>query len=84
MRRRRPINRLETFAAEGNGNRSYTDLARFVDIACGSGLECAACIDALVARKLLEPEPCLQCVTRMFSVNEVMVVLLDEIDFHET
>ena len=42
--------------AEGNGKRSYTDRARFVDIACGSGLECAACIDALVARKLLEPE----------------------------
>jgi len=42
--------------AEGNGKRSYTDRARFVDIACGSGLECAACIDALVARKLLEPK----------------------------
>ena len=42
--------------AEGNGKRSYTDRARFVDIACGSGLECAACIDALVARKRLDPE----------------------------
>jgi len=42
--------------AEGNGKRSYTDRARFVDIACGSSLECAACIDAIVARKLLNPE----------------------------
>jgi four helix bundle protein len=42
--------------AEGNGKRSSTDRARFVDIACGSALECAACIDALVARNLLEQE----------------------------
>jgi four helix bundle protein len=42
--------------AEGNGKRSSTDRARFVEFACGSGLECAACIDALVARKLLEPQ----------------------------
>ena len=47
---------ISNHIAEGNGKRSYTDRARFVDIACGSGLECAACIDALVARNRLDPE----------------------------
>ena len=40
--------------AEGNGKRSKPDRARFIDIACGSALECAACIDALVVRGLLD------------------------------
>jgi four helix bundle protein len=40
--------------AEGNGKRSKPDRARFIDIACGSAFECAACIDALVVRGLLD------------------------------
>src|SRR5271170_3339868 len=41
--------------AEGNGKRSHTDRCRYLDIARGSALECAACLDVLVARKRLEP-----------------------------
>ena len=37
--------------AEGNGKRSPIDRARFLDIARGSALECAACLDVLVARR---------------------------------
>jgi four helix bundle protein len=37
--------------AEGNGKRSLADRSRYLDIARGSALECAACLDGLVARR---------------------------------
>jgi hypothetical protein len=36
--------------AEGNGQRSHANRCRYFDIARGSGVECAACLDVLVAR----------------------------------
>jgi len=39
--------------AEGNGKYTSTDRCRFFDIARGSALECAACLDVLVAKKRL-------------------------------
>src|SRR3954453_4514227 len=38
--------------AEGNGKFSVKDRARFLEMARGSALECAAALDVLVARKL--------------------------------
>lgn len=37
--------------AEGNGKYTDADRCRFFDIARGSALECAACLDVLVAKK---------------------------------
>jgi len=42
--------------AEGNGKYSPKDRCRYFDIARGSALECAAALDVMVARELLEPE----------------------------
>ncbi len=42
--------------AEGNGKRSYAERCRYFDIARGSGVECAACLDVLVGRGQLMPE----------------------------
>ncbi len=42
--------------AEGNGKFSAKDRARFLEIARGSALECAAALDVLVARKLASVE----------------------------
>ncbi|GAB5561232.1 MAG: four helix bundle protein [Synoicihabitans sp.] len=36
--------------AEGNGKRSHRDRCRYLDIARGSAVECAACLDVLAAR----------------------------------
>ena len=42
--------------AEGNGKRSHADRCRFLDIARGSALECAACLDVLNSRKKISRE----------------------------
>jgi len=42
--------------AEGNGRRSAADRCRFLDISRGSALECAACLDVLVARNRVQYE----------------------------
>jgi four helix bundle protein len=39
--------------AEGNGKRSHPDRCRFFDIARGSAVECAACLDVLVIKQRL-------------------------------
>jgi four helix bundle protein len=39
--------------AEGNGKFSAKDRARFFEVARGSALECAACLDVLLVRKLV-------------------------------
>ena len=39
--------------AEGNGKYTAPDRCRYFDIARGSALECAACLDVLVAKKRL-------------------------------
>ena len=40
--------------AEGNGKRSVPDRVRYLEIARGSALECAACLDVLVVRRKLD------------------------------
>jgi four helix bundle protein len=39
--------------AEGNGKFAIRDRCRFLDFARGSALECAACLDVLVAKSLV-------------------------------
>ena len=38
--------------SQGNGKFSAKDRARFFEVARGSALECAACLDVLLVRKL--------------------------------
>jgi four helix bundle protein len=55
--------------AEGNGKYTAPDRCRFFDIARGSALECAACLDLLVAKKRLEQaEPGKQILVRIVSM----------------
>ncbi len=40
--------------AEGNGKHTPADRCRFFDTARGSALECAACLDVLVAKRKID------------------------------
>jgi len=42
--------------AEGNGKSSKKEHNRFIEIAIGSSLECAACLDIMVAKKIIKDE----------------------------
>ena len=42
--------------AEGNGKFAIKDRCRFLDFARGSAVECAACLDVLVAKRMIEAE----------------------------
>ena len=53
--------------AEGNGKRSFPDRCRYFDIARGSGLECAACLDVLARRGQMTE----------FTVTEGKVLLVE-------
>jgi len=55
--------------AEGNGKYTAADRCRFFDIARGAALECAACLDVLVARKrLVEAGPGKTMLVRIVSM----------------
>ncbi len=46
--------------AEGNGKRQRATRAKFFDDSRGSATECAACLDALVAKRVCKPERLLE------------------------
>jgi four helix bundle protein len=62
--------------AEGNGKFSARDRARFFEMARGSALECAACLDVLVVRKLAKEEPLAAQKERPVRIVEMLVGLL--------
>src|SRR5437660_3013582 len=62
--------------AEGNGKFSYRDRARFLEIARGSALECAACLDVLVARKLATEEQIIVAKEQLTKIVQMLVGLL--------
>ena len=62
--------------AEGNGKRQMPLRARYFDDARGSAMECAACLDALVAKQLTSNErivPGKQMLVRIVSMLSRMV-----------
>jgi four helix bundle protein len=63
--------------AEGNGKRSLADRVRYLEIARGSALECAACLDVLVARKRLDLEVATQGKATLVRVVSTITKLID-------
>jgi four helix bundle protein len=62
--------------AEGNGKFSAKDRARFLEMARGSALECAAALDVLVARKLATIEQVADAKTQLAAIVRMMIGLL--------
>jgi len=62
--------------AEGNGKFSQRDRARFLEMARGSALECAACLDVLVARNLAVPDQITVAKERLVRIVQMLVGML--------
>ena len=68
--------------AEGNGKFSSADRARFFEIARGSTLECAACLDVLVARKFATVEQIVTQKEQLVKIVQMLVGLLRRFSEH--
>jgi four helix bundle protein len=62
--------------AEGNGKFSAKDRARLFEMARGSALECAACLDVLRVRKLASEEQVVLSKERLARIVQMLVGLL--------
>jgi len=62
--------------AEGNGKFSTADRARFLEIARGSALECAACLDVLAVRKLISPERIIPAKEQLVRIVNMLMGML--------
>ena len=62
--------------AQGNGKFSTVDRARFLEIARGSALECAACLDVLEVRKIVAAERMLPAKERLVRVVNMLMGML--------
>jgi len=62
--------------AEGNGKFTQKDRCRFFDIARGSALECAACLDVLAAKDVLNEQKVGKTKERLVGIVSMLVGLI--------
>ena len=62
--------------AEGNGKFSSRDRARFLEMARGSALEYAACLDVLVSRKLISEDKLLPAKEQLVRIVKILIGIL--------
>ena len=65
--------------AEGNGKFSIRDRARFFQIAHGSALECAACLDLFVARQCCEADRIEKGKLLLEEIVKMLFAMLDKL-----
>ncbi len=66
--------------AEGNGRRQRQTRAKFFDDARGSATQCAACLDALVAKRLCQAEEVSEGKELLLRVVSMLSKLVDRFD----
>ena len=62
--------------AEGNGKYTSADRCRYFDIARGSALECAACLDVLLAKALIQEPAMLEGKAILIEIVSMLVGLI--------
>jgi four helix bundle protein len=62
--------------AEGNGKHTSADRCRYFDSARGSALECAACLDVLVAKRIVELPSVIDGKKLLYEIVSMMVGLI--------
>ena len=62
--------------AEGNGKYTPADRCRFFDTARGSALECAACLDVLVAKTIIEESVAVEGKGMLLGIVSMLVGLI--------
>ena len=65
--------------AEGNGKFSQKDRARFFQIAHGSALECAACLDLMVARQCCDVSTIVKGKEILEEIVRMLFTMLDKL-----
>src|SRR5437899_12052443 len=78
----RASTRIPLKIAEGNGKFSYADRARFLEIARGSALECAASVDVLAVRKLITDERVIPAKEQLVRIVNMLVGMLKRFSGH--
>jgi four helix bundle protein len=62
--------------AEGNGKFAIRDRCRYLDFARGSAVECAACLDVLVAKRLAEAATVEEGKEQLFEIVSMLMGLI--------
>ena len=62
--------------AEGNGKFAVRDRCRYLDFARGSALECAACLDVLVAKRLVDIEGIVSGKQQLLEIISMLMGLI--------
>ena len=62
--------------AEGNGKFAIRDRCRYLDFARGSALECAACLDVLVAKRLVDIEGIVSGKQQLLEIVSMLMGLI--------
>ena len=65
--------------AEGNGKFAIRDRCRFLDFARGSALECAACLDVLVAKRLIDEAAVISGKQQLFEIVSMLIGLINSL-----